>query len=193
MLAKGGDVRVPTVTYHPPGDTAGNLRVGDFLLTDAHPRRIVSRAIRFGARLRRYQPQFRHYTHAALVIKEDGTLAEALVKGVERRPISRYVDADYAIVRVGADRHDEVQVLDFANAVLKDNERYGWATFAGLGMYCLTGAQVCLQRAGTAVCSGFVSDALTRAGFVWPRPPFAMMPADLARFFKVNVATGARG
>jgi hypothetical protein len=31
-----------------------------------------------------------------------------------------------------------------------------------------------------------VSDALTRAGFIWARPPFSMMPADLARHFRVT-------
>ena len=50
----------------------------------------------------------------------------------------------------------------------------------------MTGAQLCVQLAGTAICSGFVSDALTRAGLIWARPPFSMMPADLARHFKVT-------
>jgi hypothetical protein len=31
---------------------------------------------------------------------------------------------------------------------------------------------------------------LTRAGFIWPRPPFAMMPADLARYFDVRGEPG---
>ncbi len=42
------------------------------------------------------------------------------------------------------------------------------------------------QRSGTAICSGFVCDALTRAGYIWPRPPISMMPADLARYFDVR-------
>jgi hypothetical protein len=64
-------------------------------------------------------------------------------------------------------------------------------TIFGFGLYCVTGGQICIQKAGTAICSGFVSDALTRAGYIWPRPPFAMMPADLARYFEVRQAHGA--
>lgn len=89
------------------------------------------------------------------------------------------------LVRTGINDHDGEQVLKFARAVLDAKTRYGFVTFFGLALYCLTGTQLCIQQAGTAICSGFVSDALTRAGHVWPRPPFAMMPADLARYFDV--------
>jgi len=43
---------------------------------------------------------------------------------------------------------------------------------------------------GTGAVSAGVEDALTRAGYVWPRPPFAMMPADLARYFEVRGSPG---
>jgi hypothetical protein len=179
-----------SVTHHPPGESAEDLRVGDFLLTGLKAQGIVSWAIKLGALLRGYPRPFRRFSHAALVIASDGTLAEALAQGVVRSPISKYAPADYAIVRTGVDEHDAHELLAFADAVLAARTRYGFATFVGLGLYCLTGAQVCIQQAGTAICSGFVSDALTRAGYVWPRPPFAMMPADLARFFDV-VRSGA--
>jgi len=178
----------PTITDHPPGNTAQGLCVGDFLLTGSTSRRFVSRAIKFGAWLRRFDREDRRFSHAALVIDEDGTLAEALAGGVKATHISKYTPANYMVVRTGVDRHDQEQVLRFARSVLTERARYGFATIVGLGIYCLTGAHLCIQRAGTAICSGFVSDALTRAGFVWPRPPFAMMPADLARYFKDELA-----
>lgn len=174
------------VTHHPPGDAAQHPRVGDFLLTGIKSQSIVSWAIKLGAWLRRYEKPYRRFSHAALVIAEDGTIAEAQAKGVKRANLSKYQHADYVLVRTGVDEHDQRQVLEFAQSVLSARERYGYATFVGLALYCLTGAQLCIQVAGTAICSGFVSDALTRAGFIWPRPPFAMMPADLARCFEVG-------
>jgi hypothetical protein len=176
-----------TVTQHPPGDRAADLHVGDFLLTGVTQQGIISRAIKVGSWLRRYDRGYRRFSHAALVISSDGTLAEALAHGVCRNPISKYDVHNYRIVRTHVDEHDRAQVLSFANSVLESRENgYGYPTIAGLALYCLTGAQLCIQTAGTAICSGFVSDALTRAGFIWERPPFAMMPADLARHFSVR-------
>jgi hypothetical protein len=178
------------VTHHPKGDTASDPRVGDFLLTGVTAQGIVSWAIKAGSWLRRYEPRYRRFSHAALVIAADGTLAEALAGGVQRSPLSKYDPADYVLVRTRVDEHDGRQVLDFAESVLTARTGYGFPTIFGLDLYCLAGAQLCIQQAGTAICSGFVSDALTRAGYVWPRPPFAMMPADLARFFDVRADPG---
>jgi hypothetical protein len=181
---------VAEVTQHPAGETAQGPRVGDFLLTGIKAQGIVSWAIKAGSFLRRFEAPYRRFSHAALVIDEDGTLAEALGNGVVRSPLTKYEAANYVLVRTGVQEPDRGQILEFANAVLEAKTRYGFWTIVGLGLYCLAGAQICIQRAGTAICSGFVSDALTRAGYVWPRPPFAMMPADLARYFEVRQAPG---
>jgi uncharacterized protein YycO len=174
------------VTFAPKGETAEGPRVGDFILTGVKAQGIVSLAIKLGAWLRRYEKPFRRFSHTALVIDDDGTLAEAVAKGVVRTPLSHYHDDDYVLVRAGVDEHDAAQVVDFAEAVLEARTKYGFVTFVGLAIYCLTGAQLCIQKAGTAICSGFACDALTRAGFIWPRPPYAMMPADLAKYFDVR-------
>jgi len=174
-------------TAHPSGDTAQDLRVGDFLLTGATSRRFVSRAIKFGARLRGFDAKERRFSHTALIIGEDGDLAEALSKGVKHTHIAKYAPVDYVVVHTGVDEHDQRQVLEFARSVLNEKATYDSVEIVGLAIYCLTGAQLCIQKAGTAICSGFVSDALTRSDFIWPRPPFAMMPADLARYFKAQL------
>lgn len=175
------------VTFHPVGDTAEDPHVGDFLLTGRKAQGIVSWAIKTGAWLRRYDKAFQQFSHAALVIASDGTLAEALASGVKESPLSKYAQDDYILVRTEVDIHDQAQVLAFARAVLDAKQKYGYLTFVGLALYCVTGAQLCIQQAGTSICSGFVSDALTRSRFVWPRPPFAMMPADLAGCFAERV------
>jgi hypothetical protein len=175
-----------TATHHPPGDTALDPHVGDFLLTGLKAQGVVSWAIKTGSWLRRYPAPYRRFSHSALVIGEDGTIAEALANGVKQGNLTKYAPNDYVLVRTGVDPHDQAQVLAFANSVLEAKTHYGYLTFLGLALYCLTGAQLCIQESGTAICSGFVSDALTRGRFIWPRPPFAMMPADLARHFEVD-------
>jgi hypothetical protein len=174
------------VTHHPPGDTATGLAVGDFLLTGVVQQGLVSRAIKFGALLRGIPKPFRRFSHAALVIDADGTLAEALARGVVRSPLSKYAPANYVIVHTKVTGQDSEEVLKFAEAVLATRVRYGFVTIAGLALYCLSGTSLCIQKAGTAICSGFVSDALTRSTYIWPRPPYSMMPADLAQFFDVR-------
>ncbi len=173
-------------THHPSGDTAENPRVGDVLLTGVRAQGLVSWAIKTGSWLRRFEAPFRRFDHAALVVGEDGALVEALGGGVKRTRLTGYEADDYVLVRTRVSEHDRAQVLEFVEAVLEARTRYGFWTIAGLGLYCITGAQVSIQRSGTAICSGFVCDALTRAGYIWPRPPFSMMPADLARYFDVR-------
>jgi hypothetical protein len=184
---------VATVTRHPEGDTAVAPHAGDFLLTGVKAQGIVSWAIKTGSWLRRYEKPYRRFSHTALVISDEGEIAEAVARGVIRSPLTKYEQDDYVLVRTEVDPHDCSQVLEFTESVLgarepgnKAETRYGFWTFAGLALYCVTGAQLCVQMAGTAICSGFVSDALTRAGFIWARPPFSMMPADLARHFEVT-------
>jgi hypothetical protein len=109
---------------------------------------------------------------------------------VKQRHLSKYEKDDYVVVRPEVVAHDQEQVLRFARSVLDEKHGYGFVTFLGLALYCLTGAQLCIQQAGTSICSGFVCDALTRAGFIWRRPPFAMMPADLAQTFDVRGEPG---
>src|SRR5438445_9919872 len=133
-----------TVTRHPPGDTAEDLHAGDFLLTGVKSQRIISQAIKLGELLRGFSAPFRRFSHAALVIAEDGTLAEALGGGVTRSPLSKYEPADYVVVRTHVDGHDRGQILAFAHSVLDERTKYGFVTIAGLALYCLTGAQLCI-------------------------------------------------
>jgi hypothetical protein len=80
---------------------------------------------------------------------------------------------------------DRNQVLVFAHAAVAARERYGFVTFFSLALYSLTSRirwlpTLNLQQEGTAICSGFVCDALTRAGYIWPLSPYRMMPADIS-------------
>jgi hypothetical protein len=109
---------VAEVTHHPPGETAQGPHVGDFLLTGVQAQGIVSRAIKAGSWLRRFEAPYRRFSHAALVIDEGGTLAEALGRGVTRSPLTKYEAANYVLVRTGVVEPDRGQMLRFAKAVL---------------------------------------------------------------------------
>jgi hypothetical protein len=169
-----------------------DLHTGDFILTGKKAQGIVSLAIKLGSYLRHYPAPARRYSHTALIISElpddDYTICEAHASGVNYGRLSKYRPEDITVIRAGVGVHDAQQIKLFAQEVVKAKSSYGYLTFAGLALYCLTGTKLCLQTAGTAICSGFVADALTRAGFVWPRPPYSMMPADLAVYFHVTEA-----
>lgn len=167
-------------------ETAIDLVPGDFILTGLKAQGLVSLAIKLGSRIRGYDKAYRRFSHTALVIDQQGTIAEAVSKGVVYSHISRFHEADYVVVHTVVDVHDQEQIVAFVDSVVQSKTKYGFGTFVGLGLYCLTGGQWCIQKAGTAICSGLVSDALTRAGHIWERPPYAMMPADLARHFNVT-------
>lgn len=162
------------------------VQPGDFILTGVKAQGIVSRAIKLGTKLRRYPDYAQRFSHTALVVSVNGDLIEAQAKGVKRTHLSRFKDDDYVIVRTNCNQQDMNQILKFADSVVNAKTSYGFWTFAGLALYCLTGGQLCVQKAGTAICSGLVADALTRAGFIFERPPYANMPADLAVKFDVH-------
>jgi hypothetical protein len=174
------------VTIHPAGTTAREVRAGDFLLTGATGQGLVSKAIKLGSWLRGYDKPFRRFSHTVLIVNPNGMAVEAASSGVQQTHISNFKDEDYVIVHTNVDEHDQPQIIQFVWAVLEAKTKYGFVTFAGLALYCLTGGQLCIQKAGTAICSGLVCDALTRAGYIWDRPPYAMMPADLAKHFGVT-------
>jgi uncharacterized protein YycO len=178
------------VTRHPEGTTARALQTGDILLTGVKAQGLVSRAIKFGSWVRGYDKPYRRFSHAALVNGPEH-VTEARAHGVKVTPISDYKDNDYVIVRNDIGPEDKAQVRAFADAVLAAKTKYGFVTIIGLFIYCATGGGLCIQKTGTAICSGFVCDALTRAGFIWDRPPYAMMPADIAKHFDAHQEPGA--
>jgi MFS family permease len=133
------------------------------------------------------------YSHAALVtqVDPDGTVwvTEALARGIKKRRMKYPVD-DYRHIPVPMTDEDREQVLEFARAVVDAKTRYGVVLFASLAVYCITvsipGPTLVLAESGTAICSGFVSDALTRTGIIWHREPYWQMPADIAAYFEVR-------
>ncbi len=174
-----------TVERYEAGEEASDLLVGDFVLTSGPY--LSSKLIRFGQRVSLWgtPPEYAHWNHVALVIDPSGNLYEALGKGIEKTNISRYKDFDYRVARIQASDEDRRQILDFANSAFRARTRYGYLTILSIVLTLLTGSRLILGWAGTAICSGFVAEALCRAGYIFDKPPSHMMPADLARMLNV--------
>jgi hypothetical protein len=180
--------REVTVERFGPGESAEDLKTGFIVLT--HGSHWTSRMIRFGQRLRfrGSRSRFARWNHVALVLDTDGNLGEALSAGVVRTNLSKYEDTDYHLVRVECGLADREQIGAFATAVLDSPQRtkYGWLTIFSLFFTLGFGSTVMIGKIGTAICSGFASEALVRMGAIFPRPPAYMMPADLAEHFLVE-------
>ncbi len=181
--------REPTVESFGPGESADELETGFIVLT--HGDHWTSRMIRFGQRLRfrGSRSKFARWNHVALVLDADGNLGEALSAGVVRTNLSKYEGTDYHLVRVECAPADREQIGAFAAAVLDSPQRtkYGWLTIFSLFFTLGFGSTLMIGKIGTAICSGFASEALVRTGAIFPRPPAYMMPADLAEHFSVEV------
>jgi hypothetical protein len=166
---------------------SGAVRRGDAVLVDELGQGLLSASIAFGTKLRygRDSP-YAKWTHIAIVydaLSDDPseiTLVEARARtSVHKAPLSKYADR-YGVVHTEVHDRDWREIRLFLDRTLKARERYDYVAYAGLTLYALTGTKLCISSAGTATCSGLVADALTRAGFVWTRPAYAMTPANVA-------------
>jgi len=166
--------------FYPEDREAEEMREGDFLLT--HGDYIMSRLIRFGQRLS-HEERYARWNHAVLVLSEDGRIAEALSHGVVENHISQYEGKDYYLVRLqDVSDEDRKEMMAFASSVLSSPDRteYGWLTIASIILTLLTSSRFVFGMVGTAICSGFVAEALVRTGVIFAKPPSHMTPADLA-------------
>jgi hypothetical protein len=156
---------------------------GDFGVAGVNSQGWVSKLIKLGALVAGYPADARRFSHAFLIVSERGDIAEAVKRGVRPAHISKYDPNDIEIVRMNVDAHDQAQIQAFAKSVMDAKWRYGFLTFAACGFNCLFAPlkwmPFSFSVSHTAICSGFVADALTRAGVIWSKPVEVMMPADL--------------
>lgn len=166
---------------------AGAIRRGDVVLVDELGQGWVSASIAVGEMLRYgWSSPYARWTHVAIVYDVRGqdpdavTIAEARASATVRRASLAKYRKRCAIVHTEVGEDDWVEVKEFLDSVMAARSGYDLVAYAWLTVYALTGTRVCMQRAGTATCSGLVADALTRRGYIWSRPPYAMTPADIA-------------
>jgi len=167
------------------GREAQGPRPGDFILT--HGKSWTSRLIRFGEGLRYAgaERKFARWNHAAIFVDAEGNIVEALGAGVQKRNISVYKDTEYHLVRLeNVSDDDRRQECEFALHCLRD--RYGYLTIVSIGLSLLTGSKLGFGVDGQEICSALLARALERTGEIFPRDPWHMMPADLAKYFEIE-------
>ncbi len=169
-----------TVEHVPAGKIAP-AQVGDFFLVNGSGP--IRRMIQLGQGLR-FTREEAKWNHAGLFVGETGQIVEALTSDVTAGNISKYLHVEYIVVHVGANGQDQDQMLKFATWAL--GKEYGFMSDISLALSCLVGGKLSFGIDGQVICSGLVARALERAGYVFDRDPSHVMPADLARVFKVH-------
>ena len=183
------EVTGASLCHFPPQSAAkaGDFLPGDFILT--HGSTFYGRLIRFGQYLRFRGPDRKYawWNHTALIVSESGDLIEAFgTDGVVSTNIASYAPTDYTLVQLGslARPGDREQVVAYARWAL--GQRYGWITIVSIALNLLTGGKVNFGIDGQSICSGLVARALERTSAIFDRSPSHTMPADLARYYKVD-------
>lgn len=166
-----------------PGETVTDFDPGDFILVAEH--NLVGKLIKFGQWLRIHgdDRKYINWVHAALIVDRDGTIIEAVGKGVRQYSLERLRDQHYQIFRIKASEEDREQVVAFGRWALERQCRYGILEFASIGLSMLTGSKLTIFVDGKFVCSGLVAAALERAGSIFNRNAANITAADLAKYF----------
>jgi uncharacterized protein YycO len=162
------------------------MQPGDFIFVES--RSIYGKLVSFGQRFRFRgdRRKYARWNHVALVVDRNGYIAEAISDGVIKSHIdTRYHKSQYLVVNMDINDEDRDQIVDYAESVLEARTTYDWLMIVCLAVSFITGSKIVLGKKGSAICSGFVSEALTRAGEVFDRPPSYMSPADLAEHFDI--------
>ncbi len=170
------------VARYTPGARAPSARAGDFILLEDDS--WVSRGIRLAQGLRFRGPDSRYTwpNHTGVLVSPDA-LVEAVSRGVRRSPLSIYDSRDYVLVRVEASDEDREQMARFALSCI--GYPYGIVTSISFALTLFVALEASLTVDHTYICSQLVAQALERAGYVLPRSPERMSPADLAKMFDV--------
>jgi hypothetical protein len=177
-------------TTYPSGRQPMLWEPGDFLLT--HRESPASRLTRWGQALRIHgdDRKYTYWNHAALIVGPAGELIEAVGKGVVHSNASQYLPTEYTVVRLTADPEDRKQAVAFAEWAADHHGRFGFATIASVALTLLTGAKVSFFVDGQFICSGLVARALERTGAIFNRTSSHITPADLAKYYRINVPVG---
>lgn len=169
------------------------MRNGDIILTGRKHQGIASEAIRLGSKFRYgFDSPYAVWPHTAIVYDANKMLVcESSKDGVVISSLPERFGDDWLLVPTEVSEGDWLQVKAFLDSCVAAKWRYGKVTFISLGLYCLAAQipflpTINFETPGTAVCSGLVCQALTRAGYIWELPPDYMMPADIAKHFDVR-------
>ena len=166
-----------------PGYTVTAFERGDFVLVAGT--HFNSRLIRLGQKLRIHGADraYVKWTHAALIVDDEGSLIEAVGAGVRRWHLDRYRGDDYVVVHIETSEENRDEVVRFAEWALGRQARYSRLSTVSMALSMLTGTKLTFFIDGQFVCSGLVASALERTGSIFDRDSAHIAPADLAKYF----------
>ncbi len=165
------------VKLYRPGELPESVRGGDFLLVNSPY--LISRFIRVCTGS--------SWNHAAFVLDSEGTILEALAKGVVIRNVSEWEDVLFAVVSPDYSKENRVDAVAHARWIGEEGWRYSWPTILGMGLFWLTGGRLMLSSgAKAAICSAVVGDCLHAGAERFPKKhPLFLDPDDLGERYGV--------
>jgi uncharacterized protein YycO len=186
LEASNTDIINPVKRYGPEETAEKNsYKPGDFILTHEkgwHNALIVwGQSLKYRGKNRKYN----RWSHAAIIVSEQGNLIEAVGSGVRKNHLDNYKDTEYHLVKIDAyaDDRDRARMVKFAEACL--HHKYGYWNIASIALSLLLGTNISFAFDGQTICSGLVARALERTDVIFKKSPTHIMPADLAYYFKV--------
>jgi uncharacterized protein YycO len=176
-----------TVKPYGPDDEPDVTVPGDFVLT--HGTSWTSWMIRLGQALRIHgdDRKYTFWNHAAMIVSSDGAIVEALGAGVKAEHLRKYKGTTYQVVHIDATAADRAEVANYALSQV--GIPYAFLTIVSIGFGLLTGAKFTFDFEGQHICSGLVARALERTDATFNRSPEHIMPADLAKYYQVDLST----
>lgn len=156
---------------------------GDFILSHRHRlfAALITRAQR--RRFRGPDRRFAHWSHAALIVGEDGSLVEAQTMGVIRASIDKYRDDEYHVVRLGGGFTPDCRAAAVKYAEAQVGQAFGYLDMMGAALHLLFGWPLRWVRRNHEICSSLVVKALQRGDRLCEFDPPTTLPADLAKAF----------
>ena len=179
-------INVPplSVRRYGPGEEVADPQPGDFILT--HNATWSAKLVQFGQKLRYRgaESKYARWNHTALIVDNQGSIIEALGRGISQSHISDYKPTEYYVVHIDATEADRQEAVAFARACL--NQRYGWLTLVSIALSLLTGTKLSFGFDGQQICSGLVARALERTNAIFLPEASHIMPAFLAQYYEVD-------
>ena len=171
-----------TQSFFERDEEAREFEPGDFILTKSA--RMVGWLIRTG-QLFRFKRKHAKWTHAALIVSKEGDLIETCEERVIRSHISQYKKKEYHLIRLGemADEKDRQKMVNFAEWCLRYD--YGHLTIISISLCLITGWKFLFGMDNRIICSALVARALERTRVIFDKNPSFIMPADLAKYFRI--------
>ena len=174
-----------TTTYkvYEAGIEPKKFNPGDFILVSTNG--VLAKFIRFGQFIRYHgkMKPFSTWNHAAMIIDEEGTIIEAVGRGVRYAHIDEYKDVEYYLVNTKLNSQSRTQAVAACKSFIKD--KYGWFTIASIAIELITGIKLQFSLNNSMICSAVVGQSLWAGGVIFDRNPYQMMPADLAAAFNI--------